>query len=80
LAHFTNFGGGSFSGLAVKSAMNWNEFGDFLAVASDQNFFTLLGQFQELTELILCFKGSKTTQKASFDTARLHLAYTYAIR
>ena len=68
MAHFTNLGGGSFSGFAVKSAVSWNEFGDFLAMAVDQNFFTMLGQFQELTELILCFKGSKTTQKASFDS------------
>ena len=67
MAHFTNFGGGSLAD-SRSSAMSWNEFGDFFAMASDQNFFTLLGQFQELAELILGFKGSKTTQNASFNS------------
>jgi hypothetical protein len=52
--------------------MSWNEFGDFLAMASDQDFFTLFDQQEWLS--LFFFKGSKTTQKL-LDKARSHLAY-----
>jgi len=59
LAHFTNFGSGSFSGFAVKGAMCWNEFGDFLAVASDQNFFTCSANSKSSLNLFFAAKDPK---------------------